>query len=178
MVLALFQVVAVFDREGQQVRAQLRAFALDDFPARQIGAQGFGAATDCAQRADEVLLAESGVVQSDLAHGEVLPEVQVVAAGGEAGGGLRAWFSFDALEVVQHGPRPCVSLAVACYSFTQKQCFVDPCKRPGRQVRHVYGGFLFGHSLALLSRAGSIPLRALCFYVSSKKAPPPLKYAL
>ncbi|WP_250144088.1 hypothetical protein, partial [Escherichia coli] len=88
MGLALVQVGAVLHGQRDQVGAQVGAFFLNDLPAREVRAQGLGPSADGAERADQVLLAESGVVKPYLAHGEVLPEVQVVAAGGEAGGGL------------------------------------------------------------------------------------------
>ncbi|SVJ76445.1 Uncharacterised protein [Klebsiella pneumoniae] len=146
MALTFLQVVAVLHGQRDQVGAQLGVFFLDDLPAGQIGPQRLGAAPDGAERAHQVLLAESRVVQPYLAHGEVLPEVQVVAAGGEACGGLGGFDSWNAPKVFQHLQRAAVRLAVACYPVAEVFSFIDPCMRPVRQERSAYGGFLFGHA--------------------------------
>ncbi|MNC70167.1 hypothetical protein D3C75_1209460 [compost metagenome] len=102
MGLPLLEVIAVLHGQRDQVRTHVRAFALDDSPASQIRAQGFCPAPDGTERADQVLLAERGVVQPYLAHRVVLPEVQVVSAGGEACGCFRGRRRWSAPQVLQH----------------------------------------------------------------------------
>ena len=102
MRLTLCEIVPVLDGQCEQVGLQVGALFLDHLPARQIGPQGLGTTADGAERADEVLFAELRVVQPYLAHGEILPEVQVVATAGEARGGLCRFDRWSAPKVLQH----------------------------------------------------------------------------
>ncbi|MBN4178599.1 hypothetical protein GSU75_05910 [Pseudomonas savastanoi pv. phaseolicola] len=156
MGLSFDQIRAVFNGQSYQIRTKIRPVALDDFPAGQIGTKGLCSAPNSTERTDQVLLAESSVMEPDLTHGEVLPEVQVIATRGKARGCFCGLWRGSIPKMIQHEQRPCMSLPIACYSFAQKLCFIDPCMRPVRQERRAYGGFLFGHSW-LLSRAVSIP---------------------
>jgi hypothetical protein len=106
MSLALCEIFTIFDSEGDEVRAEVWAFALDDRPSSEVRAEGLCSATNCAEWANEVLLAELGVVQPYLVHGVVLPEVQVVTADGEASRRLGGFKRRVTTKMIQHGERP------------------------------------------------------------------------
>lgn len=86
MAVPLGQVFAVLDREGHKGRLQAFMLGLDDREAVEVGLYLFGSATDRAERADEVLLAEAGRVKPNLAHGEVIAEQHVMATLFHVGG--------------------------------------------------------------------------------------------
>lgn len=86
MAVPLRQVFAVLDREGHKGRLQAFLLGLDDREAVEVGLYLFGSATDSAERADEVLLAEAGRMQPNLAHGEVVAEQHVMATLFHVGG--------------------------------------------------------------------------------------------
>ena len=84
-----------------------QTFFLDHLPSRQVGTKGLGAAANSAQRADQVLLAERRAMQPYLAHGEVLPEVQVISTTGKASSSLDGRFGRGLSEMFKHRLRPC-----------------------------------------------------------------------
>lgn len=86
MAVPLGKVFAVLDRKGNKGRLQAFLLGLDDREAVEVGLYLFGSATDRAERADEVLLAEAGRVQPNLAHGEVVAEQHVMATLFHVGG--------------------------------------------------------------------------------------------
>jgi hypothetical protein len=82
------QVRAVFRGERQQRHAQAGIFRLDDLKPIQVRLHLLRPAPDRAEWAKEMLLAEGGSVEPDLAGGEIVAEEKVRAAGGELAGRL------------------------------------------------------------------------------------------
>lgn len=152
MLLAFFQVGTVLHRQGDQIRPQLRAFLPDDLPALEIGREGLRAAPDGAERADQMLLAETSAVQAHFPSRVVVPEVQVFAAATKASACPDGILIGNTLKVIPHSHGPCLGVAVACYSVAEVFSFIDPRGHASRQVDSAHGGFLFGHAW-LLSRA-------------------------
>lgn len=78
------QVMRILDGQRGQMRGEFRFCLPDDAVPFEVGRHEPRCATDSAERADQVLFAEGRTSQFDLGNGVVVPELEPVAALGDA----------------------------------------------------------------------------------------------
>lgn len=113
---AFLKIVTIANGERQQVWLEFGAFPLDYLEAIKVGGKELGTAPDGAQRADEMLLAETRRVQPDIVDGEVVPEVKVIPATLEEARGFDGRALAQGGQEIPHGNRPFLGSCIACYS--------------------------------------------------------------